>query len=257
MDSSSVTSGTNATALQYNDLREDVLTGWISLAVTLTYSSADSPVFVANTSIDLTSYVSVGDRVRLTQTTTKYFIVVAISSTTITLYGGTDYSLVNAAISSVAFSGQSRPIGFPYDADKWSVKVTDTADTSINNPVTNTWYNINTFKIDIPIGKWFVSYECVAQTVDASGQWGSNQATLSTANNTESDAEFSSMGEYSQGAAGAINNTATLRRQKPLSLSSKTSYYLNHRVRNNTSIDTLTLKGTNGTAVITARSQYF
>jgi len=34
--------------------------GWQPISATLTYASADSPTFVANTSVDLTSFISVG-----------------------------------------------------------------------------------------------------------------------------------------------------------------------------------------------------
>jgi hypothetical protein len=75
-----------------------VLSGWNVLGATLTFSSADAPTYVASTSVDLTGVISVGMKLKLTQTTVKYFIVTAINTTTITLYGGTDYTLANATI---------------------------------------------------------------------------------------------------------------------------------------------------------------
>lgn len=84
--------------------------GWIPFdpLATLSYSSAT----VMNTSSDLRPYVSRGTKLMLTNTTTKYFYVVAISSTTITVTGGSDYTLANAAITGY-FSHAESPISFP------------------------------------------------------------------------------------------------------------------------------------------------
>ena len=96
-----------------NEVYDTTDNGWISARATLTYASASAPTFVCNTSIDLTARISVGMKIKLTQTTTKYFFVIAITSTTITLYGGTDYTLTNTTISNVYFSSVQLPYGFP------------------------------------------------------------------------------------------------------------------------------------------------
>jgi len=96
-----------------NEVYDTTDNGWISARATLTYASASAPTFVCNTSTDLTTRISVGMKIKLTQTTTKYFFVTAITSTTITLYGGTTYSVINATISNVYFSSVQLPYGFP------------------------------------------------------------------------------------------------------------------------------------------------
>ena len=96
-----------------NEVYDTTDNGWISARATLTYASASAPTFVCNTSIDLTTRISVGMKIKLTQTTTKYFFVTAITSTTITLYGGATYSVINATISNVYFSSIQLPYGFP------------------------------------------------------------------------------------------------------------------------------------------------
>lgn len=78
-----------------------------------TYASA-STFTVAG---DQTSVYTVGARIKLTQTTVKYFVVTASSfgggNTTVTVTGGTDYSLANAAITSPFYSYVAAPQGFP------------------------------------------------------------------------------------------------------------------------------------------------
>lgn len=86
---------------------------WIAIPGTLTYASAT----IATSSTDLSSYLSVGDKVKYTNTTAKYGYITAISTTegisTLTINGGSDYVLESAAISGAYFSRDSSPRGFP------------------------------------------------------------------------------------------------------------------------------------------------
>ena len=133
-------------------------TGWQTGPGTWTYSSADSPTFVLTTSVDLSSFIGVGARIKLTQTTEKFFIVTAISGTAITLYGGTDYTLTAAAITSAYFSIMKAPAGFPLNPTKWTVEATDTADRVQGSPTQNVWYNLGSFSTSVPIGCWKLEY---------------------------------------------------------------------------------------------------
>ena len=58
-----------------------------------------------------------GDKIKLTQTSVKYFYVANVSysspNTTVTVTGGSDYSLANATITSPYFSKIENPQGFP------------------------------------------------------------------------------------------------------------------------------------------------
>src|SRR3990167_4698125 len=62
---------------------------------------------------DATTKYKVGDKIKLTQTTVKYFSVVAVSATVLTVTGGTDYTVANAAINENYYSHAETPIGFP------------------------------------------------------------------------------------------------------------------------------------------------
>jgi hypothetical protein len=66
---------------------------------------------------DQTAKFSKGTRLKLTQTTVKYFVVVASSfasgTTTVTLTGGSDYTFANAAISANSYSYAASPQGYP------------------------------------------------------------------------------------------------------------------------------------------------
>lgn len=87
--------------------------GWISPTDTWTYVS---PTSFKITGSDVSSKFPVGTKIKLTQTTVKYFYVTACSfstDTTVTITGGSDYSLANAAITSPGISYSDTPQGFP------------------------------------------------------------------------------------------------------------------------------------------------
>lgn len=87
--------------------------GWIYPTDTWTYASATTFTIAG---VDRTAQFPVGTKIKLTQTTAKYFYVTASSfstNTTITVTGGSDYSLANATITTPALSYDATPQGFP------------------------------------------------------------------------------------------------------------------------------------------------
>ena len=87
--------------------------GWIGTDNIFNYASANS----FTVSGDVRSIYQIGDKIKLTQTTVKYFYIIDISytspNTTISVTGGTDYSLANASITSPFYSHASTAVGFP------------------------------------------------------------------------------------------------------------------------------------------------
>lgn len=83
--------------------------GWIGFGAAWTFAS--STTFTI--SGDVTDKFETGTKIKLTQTTTKYFYVVSSSysspNTTVTITGGSDYTLANAAITNPAYSYASPP----------------------------------------------------------------------------------------------------------------------------------------------------
>ena len=205
--------------------------GWIE-ADAMTYVTADDPTFTVTITGDQSAKYSVGMRIKLTQTTPKLFIITGVAvatDTTLTLYGGTDYDLANAAITSPYYSPVKAPLGFPLDPAKWSVIVTDTTQRTQATPTVDTWYNLGTTacQIAIPIGIWHVSYKVSLEPYKGSGASVNQKATLSTANNSESDADFTTYVRETGASATVLVLTATVFTRKSIALSSKTTYYLN------------------------------
>lgn len=88
--------------------------GWTDdIAVTWAYTSATTFTVTG----DQTVKFSKGTRIKLTQTTVKYFVVVASSfaagTTTVTITGGSDYTFANAVISANYYSYAANPQGYP------------------------------------------------------------------------------------------------------------------------------------------------
>lgn len=217
--------------------------GWNSDANTWTYSSADGPTGVISINADMTGILSAGDRIKLTQTTVKYFIVTVVGSfgggaTLVTVYGGTDYTLANASITSPSYSHMKVPVGFNADPLKWTETLADTTAPTQATPTSGTWYNLGSLSLSIPIGAWRVHYEVAVEADRAASGTSRAFVTLSTANNSESDAQFTSF----MGADNLQDGMWPCHRMKHLNLSSKTSYYLNSKT-NTTSISALNYRG--------------
>lgn len=84
--------------------------GWIQVTDTFTYASATTITVPS----DATTKYSVGDKLKMTNSGTKYFYIVGVAATVLTVTGGTDYTVANAAISGVYYSKAATPLSFPY-----------------------------------------------------------------------------------------------------------------------------------------------
>lgn len=89
------------------------LTGWIAATDTWTYASATTFTIAG---VDRTAMFPKGTKLKLTQTSAKYFYVVGSAfstNTTITVTGGTDYTVANATITLPYYSYVDTPQGYP------------------------------------------------------------------------------------------------------------------------------------------------
>jgi len=168
--------------------------GWIEVFETWTYASADAPTFTFTVVGDKSTKYYPGMRIKLTQTTVKYFIITKVvyssPNTTVTVYGGTDYTLANEAIIYPYYSSAKAPAGFPLDPTKWTVTVTDSTQRSKTTDISDsTWYNIDAAaQISVPIGVWNVSYMVYgSSSVTATPAWHAIRVCLSSSSNSCSD----------------------------------------------------------------------
>lgn len=237
-----------------------IASGWTSISATLTYSSADAPTYVCTTSSDLTGSIGVGMRIKLTHSaSTKFFIVTAIDASTITFYGGTDYTLSATAITAPYYSNVKAPLGFPLDPTKWQFTIISDTTSRTQAASASTWTNIASLSGNIPIGAWDVDFHVDGFSDRTSAGTGDSCSfALSTANNTASDEELTAMcGYYGSGVASSsdlIGGHATGR--KYLVLAAKTTYYLNGFINNAGNIITQPGSAFGGTTRAIARCAY-
>ena len=83
--------------------------GWISANTTWAYATANTITVPSGAA----AIYRKGDKIKLTQTTAKYFYVVGVADTVLTVTGGTDYTVANEVITLPFYSHQSSPLGFP------------------------------------------------------------------------------------------------------------------------------------------------
>jgi len=84
--------------------------GWISVSDTWTYASSTT----INVPSGATAIYTKGDKIRLKQGGGyKYFYVVGVANTVLTVTGGSDYTVADATITDNYYSHASSPIGFP------------------------------------------------------------------------------------------------------------------------------------------------
>lgn len=91
-------------------------TGWTAITETLTYASATTITVAAGAE----SRYQKGDKLKITQTTDKYFYIVGVADTVLTVAGGTTHTLVSAEITSPHLSRIEKPFGFP-DYFSWDL----------------------------------------------------------------------------------------------------------------------------------------
>lgn len=87
--------------------------GWTSSADTWVYASASTFTIAG---VDRTATFTKGTRLKFTQTTAKYAVVVGSTfstNTTVTIAVNTDYTIANATITSPNYSYQMNPQGYP------------------------------------------------------------------------------------------------------------------------------------------------
>lgn len=210
--------------------------GWRQAGEVWTYASADDPTYTFTTPGDKTDKYSAGMRVRVEQTTTKYFLIskdptysAGSGLTTVTLYGGTDYDLTSADIERPAFSEAKTPQGFPTSPGKWTEVTTGSGTQSA--PTATTWYNVGSLSIEVPIGSWRLTYSAEGYTdwdgVAAAVDDMFFDMSLSTSSNSESDANMTIRNgvNLDTGHNQLLTVSSTGHKEKGVTLTTKDDYY--------------------------------
>lgn len=232
--------------------------GWISANETWEYVSVDDPTGIFRVNADVTGKYSAGMRIKFTNGGNVIFGIITVVGaytggyTSITFLHQIDptdslalYLMANSAITLNYYSTQKIPFGFPIETSKWTVKYKAASSFSQSNPVKNQWYN--TDSLSIPIGNWNVSWSGIISATSA------NQAvsirisgTLSSANNSEDDIEFSiyqGLNAWTD-ASTSLTILASVSVCKNITLTSKTIKYFNIKTSTDSAIALVTVHTT-------------
>lgn len=138
MDQSTVaTAGANASAVEYNALRVDSQLGWRVPTILVgsvyqddswAYASVSGQIGTVTVTTDATTRYEVGQKVRFKQGAGyKYFIITSVSATSISITGGSEYTLTNAAITDLYISNWISPLDWPMTMQSILLTLTDAA----------------------------------------------------------------------------------------------------------------------------------
>ena len=132
--------------------------GWTSAGEVWTYSSWNSTTRTGVFTVpsNATTKYTVGMRVMITQSTggTKYGIIHAVASTSLTVFFPVGTTFNNETITNPYYSPLASPQGFDRSADKWSLESSLTTDGVLGGIATSSWYNINSHSVAYGVGAW-------------------------------------------------------------------------------------------------------
>lgn len=204
-------------------------TGWLPTSATFTFVSADAPIFIISTPINLTGVIEEGMKIQLTQDAVikNGFVMncywdAGTSKFYIKLYGGTLYTITSNAITGVCWSRDKKPKNFPIDPNKWTVQANFTANAEKPSPAAQTWYQMSGHAMTLPIGTWKIDYKVQVRSSCASADlahYPSAYTTLSTNGSGETDKELTD----GMWINNATTNCKVLRGEKVLTVTAKTT----------------------------------
>lgn len=138
----------------------------------------------------------------------------------------------SGGISTVDYSG-SNAFGFPKEEDRWELLYINKSQASHTSPTSAVWYSLTAATVQgsayltVPVGKWVLGYDGTFQLNATAGSL-NIFATLSTANNSESDPMYTSYAENT--SVAIIGSSFYKRRALPSAITTATPYYLNTRI---------------------------
>jgi hypothetical protein len=205
--------------------------GWISCGDEIwQYNSVSAPISIVTVVGDVRSIYSPGMRVKFTQSSDKYFIIVYVSysfpSTALWLYGGTDYAVTNNTIVDPYYSHAKAPYGFPMSPSKWTISLVDSTDRYQNYPAKDGYYNPGSLSISLPIGIWDVFFQVIAVSSSSTGPYTDVYVGLSTSTTSFTNQSLRGRGYLGTASNGGQIFVGPVARRSVLTITSNTTYYL-------------------------------
>lgn len=241
----------------YQKEEESPSIGWISARESWSYSSYNSTtrVGVITVPTNATLKYTVGWRIKITQSTggTKYGIIHAVSSTTLTVFFPTGVTFNNESITDNFYSMVKAPFGFDIDPAVWSRTTTFTTDRTFNSA---SWTTL-TDSIDLGIGAWNVWHKqtmiCDASAVSQRIL----QVTLSNTTTTETYPELTLCQTHDGETTASSANSGTASASTLIKLASPATLTLLGILNSTANINNVgVLNSTNSNGNVRAVSAY-
>ncbi len=162
-------------------------------------------------------------------TTIDYGIVMAKSfstNTTLTVQVPEGCTIpTSGGVSSVDYSTQAVPYGFPRDGGRWELELHSRVDLQTGSPTIDTWYNPNTTKLPVTTGSWDLSCSLVLYGYKTGSAAFTMLSALSSSTSSISEPKLSA---YAGGALDPTNSTVLcpVFRSSRISVTTTTPYYL-------------------------------
>ena len=159
-------------------------------------------------------------------TTLDYAVVMAKSfstNTTLTVQVPEGCTIpTSGGVSSVDYSTQAVPYGFPRDRGRWYIVCLNKTFNQQASPVADTWYHTGGLILHLPAGNWSTSYTAQVYVERAAAAHASIVSTLSTSASSETDARFSIRSEGA--SVTAVGPSHSVRGE--ITTTALTGYYL-------------------------------
>ncbi len=161
------------------------------------------------------------------ETSKAIALVMAVSGSTATVQTPEGVTIpTSGGISSVAYATNGNPFGWVSDKNRWQLTALMRFLNGKSSPTADVWYNDFAPQLYLGAGAWEVGYLAALYGNRLSGD-NSVYATLSTANNSETDVTMTSGGSANPSTDTSCTTAAT----RNVSVSSGQTYYLNYRTK--------------------------
>lgn len=214
-----------------NAFNNQVAQGWYKTGInpTFTFVSYDSETLtgVVSSDLDMTPYLNVGMKVKFTQNSaTKYAIITAITSTQLSLFLGTDYSINSSAISNTYYSMLKTPYGFPLEQTKWRIFYNNTTNQATATPENFVWKQAGTLQKVIPPGAWRLELKVLPGFTTDSGTDTGGYVTLSTTTNSVGSLRLTSLVYFYDNTTNAKQSFNTVILKDNVEVATPTTFYV-------------------------------
>lgn len=184
--------------------------------------------------------------------TLDYGIVQKVTASTLTVQVAEGCTIpTSGGVASASYSTYKSPYGFPGQRGKWIIESILCAQNSQTTPTSGTWYNVGSWRLQLPLGDWDVEYSAEIYGNRASG---SNDIALTLALSAATQDDKRWTARVSTNAVADV--AGYVQRRNPMQItSSLTSLYLNLRT-NASGMNAIYVLGDSEVAVARAENAY-